>query len=93
MDQCRELTRYWAGVEDRTVEERLSGLLHSILVIIDGQSGGFPCALDLVCRPHPEDKAYHIIEGEDWIEDGTVLNADVLLHELLYPRATSSQSN
>lgn len=86
MGSCREIARYWAGplVEEHSVEERLSGMLHSILPLIDGQAG-MP-ALDLVCRPHPDDKEFHQAEGEDWVEDGTVLNADVLLHELLYRR-------
>lgn len=81
--QCKAMVDYWAEepVESR---EQLSGLLHSILCIIDGVSGGFPVALDLVCRPHPDDKAYMQAEGEDWIEDGTVINESSMLHELLY---------
>jgi hypothetical protein len=58
------------------------GLVHSMLARLDGSAGG--PTLNLVARPHPDDKAYHQSLGEDWIEDGTVLNADVLLHELLY---------
>jgi hypothetical protein len=83
--QCKVMVNYWDN-DSRTPDTsaKLSGLLHSILVIIDGSSGGFPVGLDLVCRPHPDDKAYLQSEDEDWIEDGTVLNADVMLHELLY---------
>jgi hypothetical protein len=84
MAQCRILVHYWDTVKDVPQRERLSGLLHSVLVMIDGQSGGWECALDLVCRPHPDDKAYHIDEGSNWIEDGTILNDTDLLHELLY---------
>ena len=92
MDHFRVLVDYWAKVDlsgkefdgSRSVHDRLSGLLHSFLVTLDGNAGGFPCAVDLVCRPHPDDKAFNIEEGEQWVEDGTVLNSDTLLHEVLY---------
>lgn len=80
---ARGLARYWSELPDKTPLERTEGLLFSVLVMIDGGSGGFPCALDLVARPHPDDKAYHQAEGEPWVEDGTVLNASDQLHELL----------
>lgn len=89
MDACRALADYWAdpaNSSDRSWPDRVRGLLHSFLVILDGQSMGLP-AFDVVARPHPDDKAYHQAEGENWIEDGTVVNTDVLLHELLYERA------
>jgi hypothetical protein len=84
MDTCRDLADYWASpqVPRETCHERLQGLLHSLLCLIDGVSGEWP-AFDLVARPHPDDKAYHQAEGENWIEDGTVIN-DTMLHELLY---------
>lgn len=88
MDTLRALADYWAGKGgsnvpgERTCHERLQGLVHSVLCIFDGVSGGLP-AFDIVARPHPDDKAYHIAEGEDWIEDGTVIN-DTMLHEFLY---------
>lgn len=50
--------------------------------IIDGISGGFPCSLDLVCRPHEDDMKYNIENGDDWIDGGTVIN-DCMLHELV----------
>ncbi|HET9893728.1 MAG TPA: hypothetical protein VFQ44_02095 [Streptosporangiaceae bacterium] len=87
MAACRNLPKYWATVELDgdlgTVEARISGALHSLLVVIDGLAGGLP-AFDLVAAPHPDDKAYCIAEGENWIEPGTVLNHDDMLHELLY---------
>lgn len=87
LDHGRTLVDYWAGVSSHTDREKLSGLLHSLLTTIDGQSGGFPCSMDLVCRPHPDDKAFLQAEGERWVEDGTVLNESDLLHELLYSEA------
>lgn len=89
LEQCRTLTEYWARpsvAPEYDTRQRLSGLLHSILCVIDGASAGFNCALDLVCRPHPDDKAYQQQQGDNWIEDGTVLNGSAMLHELLpYP--------
>ena len=76
----RNLTYYWSH-QEMSDKEKLDGLLHSILVALDGHAGGFPCSLDLVCRPHPDDKQFYIDEGEDWIEDGMVINDDVLLHD------------
>jgi hypothetical protein len=83
LDTCRALADYWATVpNEATCHGRLSGLLHSILCIFDGVSGGLT-AFDIVASPHPDDKEYHQAEGEDWIEPGTVIN-DCMLHELLY---------
>lgn len=84
MNTCRSLADFWAGdgAAGKSCQERLQGLLHSILCIFDGVSGGLP-AFDIVARPHPDDKEYHRSEGEDWIEPGTVIN-DTMLHELLY---------
>jgi len=86
MDTCRGLADFWADPAHspgRDWPDRVRGLLHSFLVIFDGGSGGLP-AFDIVARPHPADKAFHQEEGENWIEDGTVINADASLHEMLY---------
>jgi hypothetical protein len=85
MDTCRALADYWVGplVERGTCHERLSGFLHSVLCIFDGVSGGLP-AFDITASPHPDDKEYCRAEGEDWIEPGTVINDDCMLHEMLY---------
>lgn len=80
---CKVLATYWSKQEG-TQLENMEGFLHSLFVTFDGCSGGFPCAIDLVLRPHPEDKDYCIANGEDWVEDGLVLNDDVSLHNLLW---------
>lgn len=84
MDGARCTARYWAGLEGKTSLEVAEGVVHSILCMIDGCSSAFPAAIDLVARPHPDDKEYNIRNGEDWVEDGTVLNANTSLHEELY---------
>ena len=91
VEHFRGLARYWANVPNQTTEEQLTGLIHSILTTFDGGSLEFP-AFDLVARPCPEDKQYFIDQGEDWIENGTVINDDCQLHELLHKRAEAGDS-
>ncbi|MFP0271508.1 hypothetical protein [Acinetobacter baumannii] len=88
LGQFRNFARYWAQHKGTDLE-KCEGLVHSILTTIDGR-GVFP-AIDLVIRPHPDDKQYHIDNGDDYIEDGTVINDDVLLHELFYKKAESKE--
>lgn len=86
MDTCRAYADWWADPAhspDSTWPERVQGLLHSLLVIVDGGNGGLP-AFKLLADPHPDDKQYHISEGENWIEPGTEITEDVSLHEQLY---------
>jgi hypothetical protein len=62
---------YWAREERApTAKEKLDGLAFSFLGIIDGVSGNFSAALDLV------------VEGGGDYPAGEVLNAGVMLHEL-----------
>jgi hypothetical protein len=78
----RHLARYWATIPDRqTPLERCEGLAFSILNIFDGTSS-LP-AFDIVLSPHPDDKAFHQSEGENWYEPGMMIN-DCMLHELFY---------
>lgn len=87
IDACQGSAYHWATVPNLTDLERTRGVIHSLLSLIDGQLNDFTAALDLVARPHPDDKADATANGEDWIEDGTVLNADTMLHDLLHVRA------
>jgi hypothetical protein len=84
MNTCRSIADYWAGDlrGEYSCRDRILGALHSWLCVIDGVSAGMP-AFDLVASPHPDDKQFCIDEGEDWIEPGTVINADDYLHDLL----------
>lgn len=78
---------YWSAQKGMPAEDRCEGVAFSILNLIDGTSGQYPVALDLVARPHPSDQKYLEEQGDNWHEDGTVLNADVLLHEVFYRKA------
>jgi hypothetical protein len=77
----RHLSKYWATLLDKTIQDRCDGLAFSILNIFDGTTT-LP-AFDLVVRPHPDDKQFHINEGSDWYEDGMVVN-DCMMHEEFY---------
>jgi hypothetical protein len=84
LDQCRATAFFWSRVEDRTPREMCDGVVFSMLNIIDGTSGGFPAAISLQMEPHPDDKQYNIDNGEQWVEDGQIINDDVMLHDLYY---------
>lgn len=86
---CKHIARYWASVEDPHIQtnlDRCDGVVFSILNILDGMACNFPAAIDLVVRPHNEDKAYRIGQGERWVEDGLVINSDVMLHDLYHKK-------
>lgn len=42
----RQISRYWSGRADQSVQERCDGLVHSILCIFDGVAAGLP-SLDI----------------------------------------------
>ncbi len=73
LSYLKTLVVYWDDLPDKTSREKLDGLCFSILSIFDGTSIAFPAA-DIVMRPHPDDRQFHIDNNEDWIEDGTVIN-------------------
>lgn len=82
LQNAKVQARYW-DMQNCSSKEKLDGLLHSIFCMIDGVSGGFPCSIELVLRPHPDDKQYCIDNDEQWVEDGMCINDDVYLHEEL----------
>lgn len=81
---CRWLANYWAKERPHDVKAACEGVAFSILTYLDGCSSS--PSFDLVLRPHPDDKQFHIDNGDDWIEDGTVINADCYLHEMFYKK-------
>lgn len=92
MEHCRGLVDEWSKVKDRDDKGRLMGLLHSFLVVLDGESQ-LP-AFKLIASPHPSDKDYHKDRGEDWWppfpedleerEDLITVHGGTMLHEMLY---------
>ena len=54
----------WSKFSDKTVEERLSGAMFSVLVVLDGES--MMPAFKVIPDPHPSDKAFNKENGDDW---------------------------
>ncbi len=94
LHEVRIIATYWAGLPERdqrtgevmTTERRCNGVAFSILSLLDGSRLGIP-GIDLVFQPHEEDKDYHIKNGQNWIEPGTVVSDT--LHEHFYERRTT----
>ena len=74
--QLRIMVDSWAGdfPKPKTTRERLSGLVFSILVMLDGHSGHGP-GFRVCPNPHPGDKQYNIDDNENWFPE----NADAEL--------------
>lgn len=83
--QLRGLARYWANANAKSDLEKIEGAIFSVLCSIDGVGHPF-VSMDLVLRPHPDDKEYFIENEEDFYEDGMVINDDVYLHDLFFER-------
>ena len=60
LNQWRTMVRYWANVEDHTCEEKLSGLLFSVLNTFDGTGAPY--------------KPLDIVWGDDVINDDVMLH-------------------
>ena len=82
LEKIKACSRYYANLPNKTPLERCNGLAFSILNIFDGTSALMP-AMDIVLRPHEDDKEFHRGEGDNWYEDGMVIN-ECHLHELFY---------
>ncbi len=81
IDHLKVLAVYWGNLPNKTPLERTEGMLHSVLVTLDGGAGFLP-AYDVIPSPHSEDKEFHISRGENYYVP-IVIN-DCQLHELLY---------
>lgn len=82
LDHIRGICKYWAN-DDRvkTKEDLANGVAFSILSILDGDSPEIP-AIDLVLRPHKEDKDSAIEDGENYYKPGMTISC--VLHEHFY---------
>lgn len=97
LEAVRAAVHFWVHAklnpdpERSEIQHRCDGVAFSILNVIDGTTGGMPC-LDLVLRPHEDDKAYCEGEGENWFEDGQVINDDDdYLHDHYYKKEADEQ--
>lgn len=83
LQHIREIADYWLDESRaKTTKEKLDGAIFSILVVLDGGSGGMP-GFKVLADPHPDDKQYCIDNGENWIEPDTDISNGGL-HEVWY---------
>ena len=79
VDYLKMSMDYWEGLPNKTIKERLHGMVFSMLVMLDGESW-FPC-MDIIIRPHVDDKEYQKGMGNNWFPSGLTLKGGDL-HEL-----------
>jgi hypothetical protein len=79
LGHMRTLVSYWAR-QPGSDTDKINGFASSVLNIFDGTSAEMP-ALDIVVRPHPDDKDYRISLGENYYEYGQCINGGVHMHE------------
>lgn len=79
LDHVRLMVEYWATLPGLDTAARCDGVAFSILTMIDGSADQPPMAL--VSIASDDDKQYSVEKGENWVEHGTVINDDVMLHE------------
>jgi hypothetical protein len=82
LEAVRSIVRYWQNEVRTDRNGAVEGVAFSILNLLDGCSS-MP-AFDLVCRPHEDDKDYHIENGDNWIGDGQTISD--MLHEMFYQK-------
>ena len=82
----RDSIEYWHDLPDKTCRERMRGLAFSILSALDGSAMDLP-AFIVAPSPHPDDKAFHQENDENWWPENhdKDIAADISggLHELL----------
>lgn len=79
LDHIRLMVEYWATLPGLDTHSRCDGVAFSILTMIDGSADQPP--MMLMALSSDEDVQYHLEKGENWVENGTLLNEDVMLHE------------
>ena len=81
IQHVRAMIDYWSNQPGKP-RDRISGCAFSILVALDGGSAALP-GLRVIPYPHPDDKPYCEIQGENWYpNDGCDIAGS--LHEHLY---------
>lgn len=91
LNAVRDMANYWAK-QITSKEDVANGVAFSILGIMDGCNLEIP-PMDLVVRSNASDKEYSIKNGENWYEDGMVINGDVSLHDIYYTRSDDYYEN
>jgi hypothetical protein len=80
--RMRDIAKYWAeSSRNQTVEDRCSGVVFSILALLDGVNGGLP-GFKLIPCPHESDEEYLKQRGENWFPDDVDIAGE--LHDMFY---------
>lgn len=86
LKNCVQIKKYWLELPNKTTEERMSGMLFSLLVSLDGGSMAVPGWILAPC-PHEDDKEFHKSNGENYYPEnhdkGVTGDIAGCLHELL----------
>lgn len=80
LGHLHNVANYWATQTGGTCKEKINGAMFSVLTMLDGSSD-LP-AMDIILRPHPDDREYCLKGGENYFEDGMAINDDVMLHDM-----------
>jgi hypothetical protein len=82
LEKIYEIKEFWQkeSVTKDNLKDRMEGCIFSILALLDGSAIEFP-AVSLIASPHSDDEEYHKSQGENWIEDGTLIGGNVELHD------------
>ena len=84
LDHLHSVADYWSMLRSDDAKAACDGLVFSILNVFDGTSAALP-AMDIVLRPHGDDKDFCIKENEDWYEPGMVIN-ECHMHDEWYKK-------
>ncbi len=79
LEYIKTMRNYWIDLPSKSLKERMNGIIFSILVMFDGESD-LP-AMDIVIRPHEDDRDYNEKYDTNWFPDGLILE-DGDLHNL-----------
>jgi hypothetical protein len=80
LSHLHQVARYWATQTGGSCEEKINGAIFSVLAMLDGATD-LP-AMDIILRPHPDDREYCLKGGENYFKNGMAINDDVMLHEM-----------
>lgn len=81
LKQISSAKSYWLNQNQLSTDDKMDGLVHSILCIIDGCT--MLPSFNLVVCPHPDDKQTYIKDGENYFpeEESDCDINDGYLHE------------
>jgi hypothetical protein len=87
LQHCWDMIDYWENFPDITLHKRMSGVVFSLLVALDGESADLPGFI-VAPFPNSDDKEYNRLNGNNWYPENTEENIDCdiagSLHEYFY---------